>query len=148
MTPAALHAPSIVTQPAGQPSWFGEPYLVLVPSTSYSDLVKQQLLGRLRSSVEQASGVEVGESTLSYAERFVSLLPINTPVPDIVLEDDGEIAFDWGVSATSTFSVSVSRDGTLRFAGLFGGKTRYGTDQLTSTIPSEILSYVNAASRV
>ena len=84
--------------------------------------------------------VDVG--ALRYAAEFLRILPNDVPEPDIVIEEDGEVGFDWDVSRRATFSVSVGPDGTLRYGGLFGRRTRYGSAQLTSSIPPDILSLI------
>lgn len=108
-------------------------------SVSYSDLWKRQLAIELLEGCNP-TGPLANAGAANYAVAFLDQLPSDAPVPAMVIEDDGDIAFDWDVSARNTFSVSVSRDGTLRYGGLFGHRTRYGKDQLTSAIPQVILS--------
>lgn len=145
--PPALYAPAISTQSSGSAflERFGSsPFGI---SWSVTDWEKRDLLDRVQRAA-RSSLIDVGEDTLYYAFRFAQLLPTSTPLPDVVVDDDGEVAFDWGTSARSTFTVSVGRGGLLRFAGLFNGRTRFGADQLTSTIPAELLAYVVASMAV
>lgn len=112
-------------------------------SPAYTVIRKAKLLEALQRAVAEATDVDVNPSAFDYATAFIKLLPAEAPEPSIVIEDDGEVAFDWGDSTRSTFSVSIGGDGTLRFGGLFGYQTRYGSDQLTSSIPKEILGYIH-----
>jgi len=77
----------------------------------------------------------VEHSTYSYASQFLQMLPANRPVPDIAADTDGEILFEWDHGPRQTFSVSVGRDGTLTFAGLFGQTKLHGTEHLREALP-------------
>jgi len=136
LTPSTQHRPIIA-------SVRGEEW----PSPAYTEIRRSRLLEALRRTLVDAerSSVFVDASALDYAVAFISLLPPEAPDPDIVIEEDGDVAFDWGSSAESTFSVSVGSDGTLRFGGLFGNGTRYGSEPLVSAIPNEILAYIDKA---
>jgi hypothetical protein len=116
-------------------------------SPAYIEIRRQQLVERLQQVARESVDIAVNPSAFDYAVAFANLLPAEAPDPEIVIEDDGEVAFDWGETTHSTFSVSIGSDGTLRFGGLFGYQTRYGSDQLVSTIPNEILAYIDRTRR-
>ena len=82
-------------------------------------------------------------STLILAERFLTALPSDLLQPEVTLEPDGDIAFEWyGVSGRN-FSVSLRHDGRVAYAGAFGPeKTRYGTDRFDDEISKEIVEAV------
>jgi hypothetical protein len=77
----------------------------------------------------------VEPSTYSYANQFLQMLPANQSVLDIAVDTDGEILFEWDRGRWQTFSVSVGRDGTLTFAGLFGQTKIHGTEHLREALP-------------
>lgn len=77
-------------------------------------------------------------STFAYADEFVRLLPSDVPVPEIVVDDDGEIMLEWDKGPRCVFSVSIGRDGTLSFAGLFGYDKVHGTEHLGDSLPAII----------
>jgi len=77
----------------------------------------------------------VEPTTYSYASQFLQILPSDLPVPDTAVDTDGEILFEWDHGPRQTFSVSVGRDGTLTFAGLFGQSKIHGTEHLREALP-------------
>lgn len=92
---------------------------------------------------EPADGRNLETATLVLAERFLTVLPLDIPAPEVGLDPDGEISFDWFGSAGENFSVSLRKDGRLAYAGAFmGEKTKYGTDRLDDEIPREIVEAV------
>jgi hypothetical protein len=113
-------------------------------SVAISDLWKRQLEQRLLSLFSDTDDMPVDPLSLEYAMAFLYQLPTEIPAPTIEVENDGEVAFDWHVHSRATFSVSIGPDGTLRYGGLFGADTRYGTEQLSSSLSAEILRNVNA----
>jgi hypothetical protein len=85
----------------------------------------------------------VESATLVLAQRFLTILPLDIPAPEVGLDPDGEISFDWFGAEGQNFSVSLRKDGRLAYAGAFAGeKTKYGTDRLDDEIPREIVEAV------
>lgn len=78
---------------------------------------------------------KVEPSTYVYANQFLRLLPSTIPVPEIVADTDGEILFEWDLGRRRVFSVSVGRDGTLTYAGLFGYRKIHGTEHFREALP-------------
>ena len=85
--------------------------------------------------LDRMGSARVEPSTYAYASQFLRILPANIPVPDISVDTDGEILFEWDSGPRHIFSVSVGRDGTLTFAGLFGHSKIHGTEQLREALP-------------
>ncbi|MEX2152401.1 MAG: hypothetical protein WD825_03630 [Gemmatimonadaceae bacterium] len=90
-----------------------------------------------------ARSIGVEASTVEYAKEFLSFLPLDVPVPDVSVDADGEVAFEWYRSSREVFSVSVGRDGTLTYAGLFGRNRRHGSEQPSETIPPSIAFFLD-----
>src|SRR5437867_1750641 len=84
---------------------------------------------------DNAGSVRVDPSTYLYASQFLRLLPSTAPVPEIAVDTDGEILFEWDLGPRKVLTVSVGRDGTLSFASLFGYATNYGTEALREGLP-------------
>jgi hypothetical protein len=85
----------------------------------------------------QAAPADLG--ALSYAFTFITQLPSVFPSPDIAIDSDGEIAFDWDYEPRRTFSVRISRDGSLNYAGLLGHTSFHGVEIMRDNIPFRIL---------
>lgn len=84
---------------------------------------------------DSAGSAKVEPSTYIYATEFLQLLPTDVPSPEIAADTDGEILFAWDLGPRRILTVSVSRDGTLSFAALFGHKKNYGTEPLREVLP-------------
>lgn len=100
----------------------------------------------VESQVENWDGegsAPVEPSTFAYAQQFLSILPPSVPTPDVYVDPDGEIDFEWDRGPRLVFSVSVGRDGTLTYAGLFGSRKSYGTDTLTQALPAIIRAHID-----
>jgi hypothetical protein len=80
----------------------------------------------------------------SYYEsrRFVKYLPSFLPNPEVTIEPDGEIAFEWFNDKRRIFSVSIGGNGELTYAGLFGYNKAHGTEFLGDELPKIILENI------
>ena len=86
----------------------------------------------------------IQSSAKEQAQRFIDLLPYRTPAPDPVADPDGEIALSWDFGPGAVFTVSISGNGTLTYAGaLGGGVKRYGVERLNGDIPKIILQSID-----
>ena len=81
----------------------------------------------------------------AYARNFLALLPSSTPNPEAYVDPDGEICFEWYYGPRSVFSVSIGRDGTLTYAGLFGTSKNHGVEPFTDAIPNAIATNIGRA---
>jgi hypothetical protein len=84
------------------------------------------------------ASIRVEPSTYAYADQFLGLLPEGVSPPDITVDTDGEIMMEWDKGRRSIFSVSIGRDGTLNFAGLFGHSKIHGTEPIRDALPSAV----------
>jgi len=80
----------------------------------------------------------VDEGALFAARAFLEALPSSWPDPDISVDPDGEIAFEWSRGPLRVFAVSVGTAGIASYAGLFGDSRTHGRE----TRPERILSVV------
>jgi hypothetical protein len=80
-----------------------------------------------------------------FAMDLLAALPISVPDPDIYADPDGEIGFEWASGKRAVFVISVGRDGTLSYAGLFGHDTNRGTELLRSSLPETIVALIKRA---
>lgn len=122
-------------------------------SYSYETQVKKLLINELYGAVA-AAGVNNwdGEganraipASMEYAEKFINLSTNFTAKPDIYIDPDGEICFEWDAGKRSVFSISFSSDGFLTYASLIGSTKNHGVIPFKEDIPAfveEIVSKV------
>jgi hypothetical protein len=84
--------------------------------------------------------------TIRAAILFAYCLPRFAPLPEVSVDPDGEISFDWLSPSGEMFSVSVNKENRLAYAGWFGEKSRiHGIDQLAENCPQEIIRGIQKA---
>lgn len=76
------------------------------------------------------------------ARQFLELLPMNVPVPDVYVDSDGEVRFEWYKGPRSVFAVTVGSNGELYYAGLFGASKSHGTEYLDDELPDAIINNI------
>ena len=80
----------------------------------------------------------VSAATYSWAYKFLMALPGVIPMPEVAVNPNGDISFEWYRDAQHVLSVSIDERGLLYYSGLFGPKSTYGTDQFAEELPDEI----------
>jgi hypothetical protein len=90
-------------------------------------------------------GAEVGISkgVLANALDFACLLPTDLKAPEVSVDPDGEVSFDWG-SERGIVSVSVGPTGRIVYAAELDEEPTSGTAQLDGELPRPLracLSY-------
>ena len=80
----------------------------------------------------------VQDGARARAFNLVDSLYPNRRLPECSIDPDGEISVGWHGPSGQVFSVSISGDGRLSYAGLFGDSEFYGTEWLADTIPESI----------
>lgn len=73
------------------------------------------------------------------SKKFIELLKPRFWVPEIYVESDGEIAFDWIASKTKYLSVSINAKGETIFAAIYHESRTRGRDVLSDEIPAQLL---------
>lgn len=120
-------------------------------SSTSPSLVRGSVFDRLAAVFEECHqpgwngsfAKPVSGKTFENAWRFLTALPSTIPVPDVTVEPDGEIAFEWRASDRSAFSVSVGSGDIVAFAGLFGyGEKQHGTEPFDDTIPPVVIGAI------
>ena len=69
--------------------------------------------------------------------QVIDQLPENLQEPHIVPEPDGELALEWNSGKDILFSVTVA-GATLSYAGILGGKRKYGEERYFNELPEPI----------
>jgi hypothetical protein len=106
----------------------------------------QGLSGDRITDAVRAAGADarVTEATKEAARRLLRLLPAR-PEPEIVVEDSGEISFEWYKDRHHVAVLSV--DGQhIRWAGMLGPNTpTSGARVFLGEVPTEALDAIRAA---
>ncbi len=84
----------------------------------------------------------VREKTFENAYRFIQALPLGYPLPSVGAEPDGHLTLEWYRAPRWTLSVSVSPEGILYYAALFGNSDPRGSEPFFGTIPLSILDLI------
>ena len=95
-----------------------------------------------QSNWDGYQALAVSQDTLRYAYLFLELLPLGYPKPSVGAEPDGQLTLEWHRSPRQTLSVSVSPEGNLYYAGLFGANRVYGTEAFFGDVPQSILTLI------
>lgn len=80
---------------------------------------------------------QISWATFETANAFMSALPSSLGRPEISVEPDGEMAFDWQENPRRTLSINVG-DGEIGFAALIGTEAIYGRVPFVSTLPDTV----------
>ena len=100
-------------------------------------------------ALAKESGTEVKDTpVLMVAQRFLLALPSSTPAPELAIDADGDVVFDWAGSGGRMLSVALRADGMLFYAGRLSSTDRdHGTKQFVDAIPSQILDLAHQVTR-
>jgi hypothetical protein len=105
---------------------------------------KRDLNSLILDTVSQdREGIEnLKATTVSNACKFADLIPSKFPNPEINIDPDGEISFEWYISPDKLLSISVGQDGRLAYAGRLGIKKISGIDYLGEQFPGELSVFI------
>lgn len=85
----------------------------------------------------------ISNDTHLQACLFLDALPLGTSAPTIGAEPDGHLTLEWYRSPRHTLSVSVSPEGDLHYAALWGPAKAYGTEPFLGEVPKSILDLIH-----
>jgi len=108
------------------------------PKRSAQDALQEAYQAAQVEDWDGEGAPRVEPNTYYFADQFLRLLPTTIPNPEIVADRDGEILIEWDLGRRRVFTVSVGRDGTLSFSGLFGHRKIHGTEHLGELLPLAI----------
>lgn len=85
----------------------------------------------------------VNEFSIFLAKSFLYKLPSSYPKPDISVDPDGEISFEWLNGPDKIFSISFSKKNEVSFAGIFSTGEIHGTEEFSEyEIPQKIFENI------
>ena len=88
------------------------------------------------------SALAVSQDTLHNTYRFLESLPLGCPPPSVGAEPDGQLSLEWHRGPRRTLSVSVTPEGDLHYAALFGPSRVFGTEAFFGEAPSAIIDLI------
>ena len=85
----------------------------------------------------------ISEPAYLEAARFIRLLPVAFPMPELTPEPNGQIGFEWHLRRDYMFVVAVGGNQLLTFAGLFGPDSSvHGTEPFSDSLPESIVGHL------
>ena len=119
--------------------------LLFGASKAFEDL--QMIYDECRSENWDGYGaLAVGEETYLFAENFLRVLPLGTKAPSIGAEPDGQMTLEWYQTPRQTLSLSISPDGVVHYAGLFGSSKAFGSELFVGKVPEIVLDLIKRVS--
>ncbi len=114
-------------------------------STSLSDTYPQWDEAIVKA-VEDArlEGRAALPEAMSAGSALLGALPLGTPAPEVVVESDGQIGFDWDLDRRRTLSLNVGRGGMLGYSALIGVESTYGRIQFDGSLDRRIADLLRA----
>ena len=110
---------------------------------SHVETVLNDLYDLLSEAKSGQHESELDAPTFSTAKRFLLAFPKTLPSPELALESDGEISFDWEGKNRRMFSVSLRADGRLSYACKLGvNRSSYGIEEFDENVPETIVENV------
>ena len=101
---------------------------------------RDTLTERLLSALLKADQDEVlvSQDACDRALAVLWSLPSSCPMPDILVEDDGDIALDWDEGARRLLTVSIGDSPMLRYAALIGAEPTHGRVAYAGAMPATL----------
>ncbi len=109
-------------------------------------LLEKLLNVKEEHSVDNWDGYDakaVNNDSFNNAFHFALSMPSNVPTPEIYVDTDGEVTFEWYKGRRQVFSISVGSKNELAYAGLYGASKTYGVEQFYDDVTERILDNIN-----
>jgi hypothetical protein len=97
---------------------------------------------------DSEGGSKISEGSLELALKLLKKMPRDWPAPDVDLDSDGDVAFEWYAGPGRRLSVSVGKNGKLSYAWMipnYDGKVErnYGVAESQGVFPETISGVVS-----
>ncbi|MBE0503182.1 MAG: hypothetical protein IBX46_03550 [Desulfuromonadales bacterium] len=90
----------------------------------------------------------VRADTYDLTRQFLKALPTYSAPSSISAEADGHLALEWYHSSRWLLSLSISPEGMLYYAALFGTSRHYGSEPFLGNVPQSIMQLINTVATV
>ena len=111
-----------------------------------SEMVERLFEARQEHAVDNWDGYgakAIDEQSYQNAIRFILSLSPDIPAPEIGVEPDGEVVFEWYGGKRKVFSISMGSRNELTYAGLYGISKTYGVEHFYGSIPNTFLDNIS-----
>lgn len=87
-------------------------------------------------------------ATLAMAQRFLLALPRTEASPELAMDDDGEVCFDWKGPSQALLTIALGQDGRLSYAFRASQFDKvHGTSRFVDAIPKNVVDLVHRVNR-
>lgn len=113
---------------------------------------RRELCQELDNAVEEALGLIGSDEAIDpisilishqNAKRFIDLLPLSFSPPEISVEGDGEIAFDWIRSKDYYLSLSIGNSDYCHYAAIIGPNRYHGKELIVDAFPETVIPLIH-----
>ena len=88
-------------------------------------------------------GMPISDKTFFEAIEIIRLLPQDLPLPEVMPEPTGEIAFEWYKDRKHVFVISVGGRERISYAGLFGSHSETpGFEYFSDRFPRSVINNI------
>jgi len=93
---------------------------------------------------DEGQGIPLDRETFKYALTFLLHLPDKLPLPELEIEENGDITMEWYKDKWNLFSVILDSTGVYYYAGIFGDKDNRdkGRKPLSEGIDEVVIKYI------
>lgn len=121
-----------------------------VSDTRFGVAARQSYVFNDLYALAQEQEITIQDSrVLMLAQRFLFALPSNVSAPDLAMDNDGDVSFDWLGPRGKMLTVALREDGRLAYAARISAYDKeHGTKRFDDAIPArvmELLYQVTAA---
>lgn len=83
--------------------------------------------------------VPADQMSMHWARKVLLALPAGFGVPEVAFEPDGAASLEWRHGPDRTLSVSIGRNGEIRYAARLNGARVVGTEMFVDGLPRRVL---------
>lgn len=87
---------------------------------------------------QESEGVLLSVDTYTRMAEFVSMLPSDIPLPEIVVESGDQIGLDWHRGARRVLALTINETSFIGYSALLGHEPIYGRAPFAGTVPETV----------
>lgn len=101
-------------------------------------------------SLAAENGINVADSQVFLlAQRFLLALPAHLPQPELALDVDGEISFDWQGAGSRVLTATLREDGRLSYAARISSFDKeHGTKRFSDATPKQLIELIQRVTNI